>query len=61
MATFGPEGPTKCSDLDIVRYDSKSLHNQFGDSFQLLESSTEIHQTPMGTTQQFLYCFCKMK
>ncbi len=61
MATFGPEGPTKCSDLDIVRYDSKSLHNQFGESFQLLESSTEIHQTPMGTTQQFLYCFCKMK
>ena len=60
MATFGPEGPTQCSDLDIVRYDSKSLHNQFGDAFQLLESSTEIHQTPMGTTQQFLYCFYRM-
>jgi SAM-dependent methyltransferase len=60
MATFGPEGPTQCSDLDIVRYDSKSLHNQFGDAFQLLESSTEIHQTPMGTTQQFLYCFYRV-
>ncbi len=61
MATFGPEGPTQCSDLDVERYDTQELHDQFGDSFELLQSSTEIHQTPMGTTQQFLYCFCKMK
>jgi len=61
MATFGPEGPTQCSDLDVERYDTQELHNQFGDSFELLQSSTEMHQTPMGTTQQFLYCFCRMK
>ena len=61
MATFGPEGPTQCSDLDVERYDTQELHGQFGDSFELLQSSTEIHQTPMGTTQQFLYCFCRMK
>jgi len=60
MSTFGPEGPLKCSGLDVVRYDSDHLHGQFGSQFQLINSSTEIHQTPMGTTQQFLYCFCKM-
>ncbi len=60
MATFGPEGPTQCSDLDVERYDTQELHDQFGDSFELLQSSTEMHQTPMGTSQQFLYCFCKM-
>ena len=60
MATFGPEGPTQCSDLDVERYDTQELHNQFGDSFELLQSSTEMHQTPMGTSQQFLYCFCRM-
>ncbi len=60
MATFGSEGPTQCSDLDVERYDTQKLHDQFGDSFQLLQSSTEIHQTPMGTTQQFLYCFFRM-
>jgi SAM-dependent methyltransferase len=61
MATFGPEGPTQCSDLDVERYDTQELHHQFGDSFELLQSSTEMHQTPMSTSQQFLYCFCKMK
>jgi SAM-dependent methyltransferase len=60
MATFGPEGPTQCSDLDVVRYDTQKLRDQFGNSFELLQSSTEIHQTPMGTTQQFLYCFFRM-
>ena len=61
MSTFGPEGPEKCSGLDVVRYDPENLHNQFGKTFQLINSSTELHKTPMGTTQQFLYCFCRME
>jgi 2-polyprenyl-3-methyl-5-hydroxy-6-metoxy-1,4-benzoquinol methylase len=60
VATFGPGGPTKCSGLDVVRYDSASLHSQFGASFRLEDSVTEIHQTPFGTTQQFLYCLCRV-
>jgi hypothetical protein len=58
VSTFGPEGPTQCSGLDVVRYDAKSLHGQFGKHFRLLESSKELHETPFGTTQQFLYCYC---
>ena len=61
ISTFGPEGPEKCSGLDVVRYDPENLHGQFGKTFRLIDSSTEIHQTPMGTTQQFLYCFCRME
>ena len=61
MSTFGPEGPEKCSGLDVVRYDSENLHGQFGKTFKLINSSTELHKTPMGTTQQFLYCFCRME
>ena len=34
--TFGPEGPTKCSGLDVVRYDADSLHKEFGVRFHLL-------------------------
>jgi len=60
VATFGPEGPTKCSGLDVVRYDAESLHGQFGRHFQLMESATELHKTPFGTTQQFLYCLCRV-
>lgn len=58
VATFGPDGPEKCSGLDIVRYDSDGLHGEFGARFQLLEHLTEVHETPWGSPQQFLYCFC---
>lgn len=56
VSTFGPEGPTRCSGLDVVRYDAESLRGEFGKRFRLVESSTELHRTPFGTTQQFLYC-----
>lgn len=58
IGTFGPEGPAKCSGLDVQRYDSNSLHEEFGARFHLIDSLKELHQTPFGTTQQFLYCFC---
>jgi 2-polyprenyl-3-methyl-5-hydroxy-6-metoxy-1,4-benzoquinol methylase len=56
VSTFGPEGPTKCSGLDAARYDADSLHGEFGTRFRLVESLQELHETPFGTTQQFLYC-----
>lgn len=61
VSTFGPEGPTKCSGLEVVRYDAESLHREFGVHFRLLGSSKELHQTPFGTTQQFLYCYCRVE
>jgi len=60
VATFGPEGPTQCSGLDVTRYDAASLHDEFGLRFRLVESATESHQTPSGTIQQFVYCFCQV-
>ncbi|KAF0548429.1 SAM-dependent methyltransferase [Gigaspora margarita] len=60
LSTFGLQGPEKCSGLEVVRYDVESLCEQFGEQFQLIESVTEIHQTPFGTTQQFLYCHFKV-
>lgn len=61
VSTFGPEGPTKCSGLDVIRYDAESLHHQFGVRFRLVESSQELHRTPFGTTQQFLFCYCRVE
>ncbi len=61
VSTFGPEGPVKCSGLEVVRYDAESLHGEFGFRFRLIESSKKLHQTPSGATQQFLYCYCKME
>lgn len=59
MATFGPDGPVKCSGLDVVRYDDKKLRHEFGDDFHLVGSHLTDHNTPTGNNQQFLYCwFC---
>lgn len=56
LATFGPQGPEKCSGLPVVRYDSQTLQAELGESFVLIHSKTEDHHTPAGTAQQFLYC-----
>ena len=56
IATFGPNGPMKCSGLDIVRYDPDSLLLALGASFKLISSQIELHRTPVDKTQEFLYC-----
>jgi len=56
IATFGLEGPEKCSGLDVVRYSARALAEELGAGFALVESHVEQHQTPAGWTQQFLYC-----
>ena len=61
VSTFGTEGPTRCSGLDVVRYDAESLHREFGVHFRLLGSSKELHRTPFETVQQFLYCYCRVE
>jgi len=61
VSTFGPEGPMKCSGLDIVRYDADSLRMEFGERFRLMDSFTELHDTSFGTVQQFLYCHGRLE
>jgi len=60
VGTFGPEGPLKCSGLDVVRYDADALHEQFGPRFDLVRHLEEVHRTPMGREQQFVWCFCRL-
>lgn len=59
VAAFGPGGPLQCSGLDVVRYVPQSLHAEFGAPFQLLGHETEIHHTPAGRDQEFVYCYCR--
>ncbi len=60
MATFGPRGPLRCSDLDVVRYDAQRLHDEFGDHFRLIGSRISQHETPAHRHQEFLYCWCRV-
>lgn len=59
VASFGLKGPEKCSGLNIVRYDAESMHREFGNDFELADTTTEVHHTPFGTDQQFIYCYCR--
>lgn len=61
VSAFGPEGPTRCSGLDVMRYDAEALHGEFGSRFRIEESSEELHRTPWGTAQQFVYCCCRVE
>ena len=59
VASFGLEGPGKCSGLDVVRYSPDTMHDEFGSEFKLVKSLSETHQTPFGSTQKFIYCYCR--
>ncbi len=59
VASFGPGGPEKCSGLNVVRYSPESMHDEFGDDFELVDSTTETHHTPFGSDQEFVYCYCR--
>ncbi len=61
VSTFGKGGPARCSGLPVMRYDAESLHEKFGAHFRLVDASEELHRTPFGTTQQFLYCYCRIE
>jgi SAM-dependent methyltransferase len=60
VAGFGPEGPTRCSGLEVVRYGPDELFAQFGADFERVATSTEVHTTPWGAAQPFVYCLCRM-
>ena len=57
IGTFSTSGPTKCSGLDITRYDESSLKKLFEDQKIYFKRSENInHITPFETTQNFIFC-----
>jgi SAM-dependent methyltransferase len=60
VATFGPHGPETCSGLEVLRFTPEAIHAEFGDDFAKIADSTEIHETPWGAEQEFVYCYCRM-
>ncbi|MEO8326635.1 MAG: class I SAM-dependent methyltransferase [Nitrospirota bacterium] len=56
IATFAYEAPATCSGLPVVRYGPEFLALAIGSNFELVESFEELHQTPGGNKQPFIYC-----
>lgn len=61
IATFGPQAPPQCSGLEVVRYDAERLHAELGESLTLKEIRQELHVTPGGVKQEYMYCHFQMR
>lgn len=56
IGTFSTDGPLKCSGLEIIQYDEVSLGELFrAEGFECIETKREVHQTPFGTSQNFVF------
>lgn len=55
LATFGPEGPRKCSGLEVRRYSVDTMAELLGPDFELCSEQIVYHETPSGGSQQFLF------
>lgn len=55
LAAFAPDGPEKCSNLPVCRYDAEGVLAALGPGFRLLEQRDEAHRTPWDSEQKFRY------
>lgn len=53
IAAFAPDGPARCSGLEVQRYDLAALSEALGEDF--VDGATEpvVHVTPQGKRQSF--------
>ena len=60
LATFGLDGPEKCSGLPVQRYSPQTLGQTLGDGYRLVRSLDRTHVTPAKKEQRFTYAvFCR--
>ncbi len=55
VATFADDGPARCSDREVHRYNADALQAEFRPGFAIVRAVREIHTTPWGASQPFLY------
>lgn len=55
IAAFAPDGPARCSGLDVQRHDVATLSALLGADFEPVESRKAVHHTPAGVEQRFGY------
>jgi SAM-dependent methyltransferase len=61
IGVFAPEAPPRCSGLPVQRYDLDLIQETLGDNFLLQRHRKEMHVTPGGVEQMYLYCGFRRK
>ncbi len=56
MGCFAPAAPAQCSGLPVRRYTRELLGQTLGKEFEMKRHHNEIHVTPGGLEQAYLYC-----
>ncbi len=56
IGVFSPEAPPRCSGLPVHRYALNDLLDFLGDGFELVQHTNELHITPGGVEQAYIYC-----
>ena len=59
ISTFNSEGATKCSGLNVKRYNKDLLTNKLGADFKLLEFFNYTYTMPSGDTRPYIYTLFK--
>jgi SAM-dependent methyltransferase len=61
VATFAPDGPQQCSQLDVMRYSEAELAALFAPGFEAVAGEREIHTTPSGAQQAFQFLIARRR
>lgn len=61
IGAFSFNGPEKCSGLNIVQYDGEKMESVLTQNLELVETVTDTHVMPNGSTQEFMYFIIKHK
>lgn len=56
IGTFAPNGPKKCSGIEVQRYSARSMTNRFRMFFRKIICVATDHHTPSHTLQHFIFC-----
>lgn len=61
VGTFSISGPKQCSNLPITQYSKEKFQEIFYKYFEMVEHFEDIHITPSGNQQNFIWCVLKRK
>lgn len=56
IGAFSLDAPPQCSGLAVQRYTAGILCQTFGKEFSLRRHQNEVHNTPSGVEQEYVYC-----
>jgi len=59
LAEFNLSGATKCSGLDVKRYNAKMLSSKLGDDFTLQKEFDYVYTMPNGDKRNYVYTLFK--